>query len=140
MEKNKIDRQEIARMLFMNSECTLEHIAGVLEVDINLVQDWATEWSKIKASHRVSKDVLSQNAYNQILAIDRDIKENDNRPTSDQLKAKTELRKFVETLQAGSIHQHIDTLTMFSRFLMARKPELCKAFVELMDEFIKDLK
>ena len=136
----KKQAKELARGLFLKSQMSKKQIAAQVGVTEATMRKWVrdSQWDTQKEAETITRDVLLQDAYKQLSAVNKDIKENmNNIPDKKMSDVKATLRKEIEALSDNPLHIVVEVVSEFNAWLSRKYPKKLEVLVPLASEFIE---
>lgn len=140
----QIDKQGIARTLFLEGNYTQEEIAEKVGVTRQTIIRWANvgKWQELKASLSITPAQIISQWQQQVVGINDDIlkrEEGKRHPTPAEADALFKIAKLIKMLQQDlGISEIISSCMRFLLWLRPLDMEQAKTFNNLMNLFIKE--
>jgi DNA-binding XRE family transcriptional regulator len=135
-------KKALARELFIKSALTRKEIATNVGVTEKTLRSWidAGNWETIKESIHVTRNQLLDEAYQQLAAINKKIREEyGNAPTKELSDVKSVIRKEIETFSSQPLHKYIEVFEEMIQYLQKNHPAQVSIFGNLSQEFITEV-
>lgn len=144
MAKDKIDRKNIARSLYLDGNYTIEEIASKVGATRQTVSKWAKDgvWHELKASLSITPTQLIGQWQQQIVEINNAINQREEGrryATAAEADALLKLATAIKKLQDDlGVSEVISVCMRFLTWLRPIDKEAAITFNGLMDAFVKD--
>ncbi len=136
------DKKALAESLYIKSSLNRKEIAQQIGVTEKTLRNWieANDWDSIKDSQTITRKQLLLDSYQQLKAVNDEIRLNHNNIPNKQLSdAKGVLIKEIEALNSQPIHKYVEVFEDYIQYLYKYAPDLVKGFAEHSLKFIEQL-
>jgi hypothetical protein len=141
MGKEKTAEKQKAFDLFCNTELTQKEITGIVHVSQQQMSKWVTaeNWDLHKTARRVTTGQLILDYYQQLAAINREIKENQhNVPTAAQTDMMNKVKDNITGLQKRyNLSAYHSVLKEFTEWIVKVNANDAKVFGPYMLDFLR---
>jgi len=135
-------KKEQARALYVKSGMNKKQIAEAVKITPKTLNNWIEEgkWDEQKESLQITRPQLLQEAYAQLAAINKQIRDEFNGvPPKHLSDSKAVIRKEIETFDKNPLHQYIEVFEEYVDWLSKTHPSQLAVFGETSMEFINHL-
>lgn len=136
------EKRTLATSLYLKSSMNRKEIATHIGITEKTLRKWIDEdgLDDIKESQMILRPQLLKDAYAQLSAINRKIKEElGNVPDKQLSDAKGVLRKEIETLSYQPIHKYIEVFEELTEWMAKTAPKYLKEVALLTQEFLSEI-
>lgn len=120
------EKKQLAKSLFIAGSMTRKDIAKQVIVAEKTLRGWIDDggWEALKEIQSVTRSQLLLDAYAQLAAINKKIREEfENVPTKELSDAKGVIRKEIETLSSNPLHIYVEVFEQFFDHIAKRHPK-----------------
>ncbi len=142
---NTPETKEQAKRLFFQSKLTRAQIAAIIGVHPRTLFDWIREgdWKSARNTAANAPMFITEQYYNQLNAMNRNISERSDRPFPTKEEADI-MRKLSMTIRQVKVRQGlsetIEIFALFSNFLRYKKPHIIEEVMHSMTDYLNTLK
>ncbi|MBL6448568.1 hypothetical protein JMN32_19815 [Fulvivirga sp. 29W222] len=132
----KKEAQALAKNLFLHSNKTQEEIAAIVGVTNKTMTKWVQPWKNIRHARNLLPDQQVAKIYAQLEALDTQIEDQNNVPTSKQADIKKKLTAAIKDIQNVSLKEYV---LCYEELLNHLKPvdlSLAKILVDHVNDFL----
>lgn len=140
-------QKEQARMLYFQANLTQKQIAEYVGINERTLFDWMKQgdWKRARATAAAAPMLLADHYYNQLARINEFIDQREERPyaTKEEIDIIRKLTMSVKQLKGtttATVTETIQFCMLFSSFLQKRAPKIAPQVVDIMDEFVQNLR
>lgn len=135
------EKRNQAYELYLSTSKSQKEIAEIVGVGADTLSEWVRKfgWREEKAARSVTKEKVIRNNLMQILNLQEDINNRDNKwPSAAEADTITKLTNTIDTLSGKiSLPNYITVFDQFLKNLMKLNPKLAKEVADYAQEFIQ---
>lgn len=132
----KKEANALAKSLYLNSNKSQEEIAQIVGVTNKTMSSWVQPWKKLKQANNLLPDQQVAKIYTQLEALDEQIEENGNVPTSKQADIKKKLTASIKDIQTVSLKEYVLCFEELISHIKATDLNLAKSLVDQVNDFL----
>lgn len=136
------EKRSLATNLFLKSSMNRKEIATQVGITEKTLRKWIDEdgLEDIKESQMILRPQLLNDAYAQLAAINKKIKEEyGNVPDKQLADAKGVLRKEIEALSHQPIHKYVEVFEELTEWMAKNAPKYLKEVALITQEFLSEI-